>query len=43
MVSDLYPLSVDHDSKSDSFCCKSTSFEQIQFIRMAGPYGIDVL
>ena len=29
MISDLYPLSVNHDSKSNSFRCKSTSFEQI--------------
>ena len=27
MVSDLYPLSVNHDSKSNSSRCKSTSFE----------------
>ena len=43
MISDLYPLSVNHDSKSSSFCLKSTSFEQICFIRMAWPYGIDFL
>ena len=43
MISALYPLSINHDSKSNSFRCKSTSFEQNQFIRMACRYGIYLL
>ena len=42
-ISDLYPLSVNHDSKSNNFCCKSTSFEQICFIWKAWPYGTEFL
>ena len=36
-------VTVNHNSKSNSFHRKSTSFEQIRFIQMAWPYVIDFL
>ena len=43
MISDFYLLSVNHDSKSNNFRCKSLSFEEIRFIWIAWSYGADFL